>query len=533
MSQERWDVVIRYLSGPLSMQEDQVYRGPVVRFGANPGPGGVNLKGYRGLNDRHAVITSYQGGTAAVASVGMSQVRIAPHEHVDWDDMEPINATVYLSEGCAVHLGPPERGISFTFVECRRLGVWENRRILSDASQAEPGLQPTQVKSLTTESGMPSWFIGGMVMIGLVTAVAVLMTLIRDNTGKIDGLGPIEEGQPNYEVVSLDAVVNSELREGLDQPFDDFLMRYNAEAAGNERLRSSRKEWDAKLLDRVTQSFELHARGWSFYERLERVVDDYAYVVGELRLARLPDVFAAIPYRESTYRSDLQSIVCANGFWQFMPESANRFGLEVRGCRIRGGAKNWSPTRVIPVYDVLHRAEYVRDKRCLIKDCDRDEREDLPASTRAAMAYLAEPFEDVDLQASGAVVQLSITAFNAGYDDSRFEEKREKDGNVLTAYRKYLRDKNLTSSPWFLGENIKCADNKQFSNEKCGSYLYAQSQHYAYNIIAQHFLAVCYYSLNHDDHPSFQKWRDYSRGDGYCTRVDVPTVAQVRKRIGR
>ena len=59
MSQERWDIVLRFLSGPLALQGDLVLRGPVVRLGANPGPGGLSLDGYRGVDDRQAVITAY------------------------------------------------------------------------------------------------------------------------------------------------------------------------------------------------------------------------------------------------------------------------------------------------------------------------------------------------------------------------------------------------------------------------------------------------------------------------------------------
>ena len=40
---------------------------PVVRIGSNPGPGGLRLEGYRGLDDRQAVISAYDGGTVAIA----------------------------------------------------------------------------------------------------------------------------------------------------------------------------------------------------------------------------------------------------------------------------------------------------------------------------------------------------------------------------------------------------------------------------------------------------------------------------------
>ena len=78
MSQERWDVIIRVLDGPLAGLGEQTLQGPVVRIGVNPGPGGLALAGYRGLDQRQAVITAYEGGKVSIAAVGANQVRTAP-----------------------------------------------------------------------------------------------------------------------------------------------------------------------------------------------------------------------------------------------------------------------------------------------------------------------------------------------------------------------------------------------------------------------------------------------------------------------
>ena len=111
-SQERWDVVLRVLCGPLELEGDIVCRGPVVRMGARPGPGGLNLKDYRGLDDRQAVISAYDGATVSLAPVGTNQVRMAPHPNVDWNELQPLRNPAYLTDGCAFHLGPPGRGDS-------------------------------------------------------------------------------------------------------------------------------------------------------------------------------------------------------------------------------------------------------------------------------------------------------------------------------------------------------------------------------------------------------------------------------------
>ena len=60
-SQERWFVVMKFQNGALAYQGDMALRGPVIRLGANPGPGGLKLEGYRGLDDRQAVLTAYDG----------------------------------------------------------------------------------------------------------------------------------------------------------------------------------------------------------------------------------------------------------------------------------------------------------------------------------------------------------------------------------------------------------------------------------------------------------------------------------------
>ena len=178
-SQERWDVVLRVLSGPLELEGDIVCRGPVVRMGARPGPGGLNLKDYRGLDDRQAVISAYDGATVSLAPVGTNQVRMAPHPNVDWNELQPLRNPAYLTDGCAFHLGPPGRGVTIQFIEARRLGVWEQNRILSDAAAGSPEVQPSDVRELRTNKGIPACFLGGLMFIAMCIAVSVGIPLVR------------------------------------------------------------------------------------------------------------------------------------------------------------------------------------------------------------------------------------------------------------------------------------------------------------------------------------------------------------------
>jgi hypothetical protein len=536
MSQERWDVVVRYLDGPMATQPEQVYRGPVVRIGANPGPGGAALEGYRGLNGRHAVITAYDGGRVAIDAVGNAQVRVAPHGNLDWSEVDVLVGAVYLSDGDTIHLGAPGRGVTFTFVRAQRLGVWEERRILSDAAQATPEVQPTNIQELDTQGGIPTWFIGGVVLVGMVTVVAVLASLLMVHKREIAGLGPVDEGREYYDLVPMTVQVNSELREGLQQPFEDFVMSYNAQRSGMEDIRSRPGKWDQKLLDQVTRTYQLTATGWAFWKRLEEVREDYARVVRALQKEGLPEVFAGIPYQESRYRADIVSPVCAMGYWQFMPETATRLGLEVRDCAFRGSSVVWTPTELAPPRNARKRAQYVHfdeaknDSTCRIKRCAVDDRSDLTLTTEAAIEALREAYDDSELADSGAVVQLAITSHNAGYDDSRFQD-RVKRTNVLHAYRKYLNDNNLNQGPYFLGDTLTCTQSN-FENDSCGGYIPGESQHYTPAVLAAHFLAVCYYGLNYGHEVAFQGWKQYVRGDGYCTQTAVPDADTVRAKVG-
>ena len=539
MSQERWDVVLRFLEGPLSYQGDLVVRGPVVRMGASPGPGGLRLEGYRGLDDRQATITAYDGATVAIAPVGPNQVRVAEHENVDWNDVAPLRGPTYLYNGSVFHLGPPGRGVTAMFVECRRLGVWEQGVVRSDASQVDPDVQPSDVKQIDADKGRPVWFIPLLVMVGIAAAVAVVIPIIQPP--EVSPIGPVDAGEEYYKYVDISEPVDPALKEGFNQPFNDFVMALNADAAKVPAL-TRPAQWDQRFLDAVTRSAEYHAKAWRFWGRLEEITDDYAFVVGELRKAKMPEVLAAIPYQESGYRSSNQSPACGQGYWQFLPEVANRVEVEVRGCKLRGSEEKWTPTRVVPVIGVLKNAVYMDKEKdisdrakCRINGCDVDERMDLQASTRGAIVALGEAVQDPEFRASGAMVQLTILSHNAGYDNSRFEEKKVNRINILPSLQAYLRDNKISDgrAPDFYGKNITCLSAEEVDRtQTCGSYLWKETQHYAFNIVAQHILAVCYYAKNYGSQPAFSPWRDYVRGDGYCTRFQIPDIEQVKQRGG-
>jgi len=525
----------------LALQAEQVYRGPVVRLGSNPGAGGVEITGVRGVDARHAVITAYDGDTVQISPVGTSQVRVSPHINVNWDDIDPLRDAVYLADGSAVHLGPPGRGTSFQFVEARRLGVWEQQRILSDASQAAPEFEQTAVEELDPEGKVPAWFKGGVLLIGSLTTALVLLFATGFMRPEISDLGPQRAGQEIFESVDVDEPIHADLADPLQQGFAEFVMIPNAQAAGQKSLATNPELWDRRLLDMTARSLQVHSKSWHFWKRLDAVVEHYAEVTNVMRKAGLPDVFAGVPYTETGYKEQKRhNYVCARGWWQFMPEVAKRYDLEVDQCVLKTseGKEPYTIKGKAPVFRVCPNADYVDSVpktesrtgcKCILQ-CGVDERIDLTASTEAAAKYFEDPWEDELLRDSGALVQMAITTFNAGWDDKKFTGKRRKPNNIRPAYESYLKKKRLDVGPSFIGDSITC-DRSQFGqNTTCGGFLIDQAQHYAYSTIARHLLAVCYYAENYaTEYPeAFGPWTKYTRGRGYCKPLPIPDSTEVK-----
>lgn len=544
MTQQRWDVVLKVLDGPLAGGGEQVYRGPVVRIGAAPGPGGFSLNGYRGLDARHATVTAYEGGEATIAPVGTNQVRMAPHANVKWEEIDPMAGPEYLSEGCAVHLGPVGRGATLEFVECRRLGVWSGGALASEAGGIQsvgpgmgtPGAPPAAFDARSTKrirsSTVPPWFIGCMVMMtALFVTVPLAAVFIRAIS--IERLGPVEEGESFYTFADVKKEdINPKLKEGLNQPFHDFVVAPSADVSGMRRLEDP-ENWDENFYDMVVASVQTHIKAWSVFKRLEVVREDYAYVLEELRHEDMPDVIAGMPYLESRYSADLQSIACAKGYWQFMPEVAWRIDrdggipFKVRDCKFKDADVLWSPETPTPPPGVMKNAPYIDKEQhnCRIKACRVDDRMDLKKSTAAAIFSLGEAWSDPDIRKSGSAVAITIASHNAGYDDSRFG--RRKRSNLRDAWFRWKKGKSDDEWPLFYGENITTSTPHE--SQWNGSVLPPETQHYVYTIVAEHILAVCYYGLNYADMPAFKDYRQYTQGDGYCKQLNIPTSGEVKK----
>jgi hypothetical protein len=555
-TQERWDVVLKALDGPLAGMGEQVFRGPVVRVGANPGPGGFALTGYRGLDARHAVITAYDKGTASIAPVGGAQIRMAPHPHVEWKEIDPMSGPQFLSDGCALHLGPVGRGVTLEFVQCRKLGVWQTGNLASEVASAAvagdaalgkrkgiplavggagapPAAYDAKKARAIQASGVPVWFVGCLFLMAMA-ATSMIVVLVMVQTTKVKPLGPVEDGEERYDFADLSALqANPKLLAGLEGGYQEFVARPNASASGKKK-HEDKSMWDEAFWEYTAASVAAHVKAWAVFKRLDAIRAEYGKVTQLMREARLPEVFAAIPYQESRYKPTNTSSVCAEGYWQFMPEVAFRIdkttpmNFVVRDCEIVKNATKivWSPEQMAPPPNVLKNGPYMEGEKCKITSCRVDDRKDLEKSTQAAIYALKEVWEDSEIAASGAAVQITITSHNAGFDDSRFGAAKKS--NLRPAYRRWKKDVAEDDWPKFVGDQIKTPN----PHEKAwgGGEYPPEAQHYAYTIVAQHLIAVCYYGLNYPDRPEFKNWQQYARGGGYCSALGVPTAQEVQAR---
>jgi len=329
--------------------------------------------------------------------------------------------------------------------------------------------------------------------------------------------------------------LNTELYHGLSQPFSYFIMEPNRKAATSLEGLEREANWDKVFQEWTTKTMQTYLKSWSFFMRLEAIRQQYSQVVLELRANDLPDVFAGIPYQESRYRPEITSVVCARGYWQFMPETAYRIGRRsgkpfvVKDCTLRGkGSYLFTPTKETPPAR-RRTAEYVAVKadgteECLITECAVDDRTHPQKSTQAAIYALQEAYLDPVLRQSGAVTQLTILSHFVGYNDARFGVR--KSFNVLPAYKKKMLGKNPAEGALFYGNSLKCSSTE--GSDWCGSPFPPEGQHYVHQIVGQHFLAVCYYAKNHGNDPAFAAWSRFVEPEAYCTEMEVPTAQEVR-----
>jgi len=300
MSQERWDVDLKVLNGPMGSLGTQVKRGPVIRIGTNPGPTGFRLSGYRGVDARHCVVTIYGEGEATVAPVGTNQVRAASHAHVDWSHIDPIVGPEYINTGGALHLGPVNRGCTIEFVGCRRVGAWTGGGMASEAARVDAAEVSTHAKQEVRKvgrtsgtirniavKGAPIWIMGCL-SIMLSTVVATVFGYIWLRPPEALDLGDLPIAKQRTFYTEVNPEKSSLVRERLDGfagAFQHFIAEPNAEHA---RQFGDRDEvsvitdpdtWDEVLFKHIVASFEVHARSPKVLRRYVAIRKNYLNVL--------------------------------------------------------------------------------------------------------------------------------------------------------------------------------------------------------------------------------------------------------------
>lgn len=532
--QERWDIEVLFRNGSLMTHRPYVFKGPQVTIGSNPGVGGMQLNSPM-IAPIHARIDCYSGNQILIHPIQHNEVRVATHESEDWNRIDPIYKAVPLMPGSAVHIGPLGHGVIFVFLQAKTFAWREDAlsSVVDSHNQIDVSLvQNTHAKNIRVNK-YPVWFYPTLFGMISVTTLVMVVQLLDVFKPPPPILGPKLEGYEHTEPIDIEAPVEASVLEGLYGPFEDFVMRINSDKMEQESeylpgLANNPKMWDARFFNAVANQVKTSSKWNGFWKRLEAVKGDYATVVDALRDEDLPEVFAGIPFQETQYNAIRVSAFCAAGIWQFMPETGNRMGLKVKNCKMGLSGELWSPTAIAPPPSIANDAVYVSvnangDASCRIGSytkgsyCQIDERVDTDLSTPAAMKLLKETFEDSMLSASGSIVQATIMAHNAGYDDYEYVGK-VKPYNVLPAYKRYVKRMKVANGSQFYGDNL-CNVNQ----EGCRSFLHKETQHYAYRVVAYHILAVCYYSKNYPNHPVFGKWKPYQ--DGYCKEIHAPDVS--------
>ena len=539
MSQKRWDIEVLFFTPPLMMQGPIWFKGPVVRIGRNPGAGEMNLSSYQGVAELHATIEAYDGQTIKLSAIEPYEVRVAPHDRVDWRHVYPIVDSVKLTAGDVVHLGSLERGCRFRFVQCQSFD-WRQEQLGAVVNQEQDDFVHNRFDGPNRiESAVPKWVVPTFLGTSGIFVAAVVALILAEPPVPPLGI-EFEDEEPVLEFIA-DSTVNldTSILEGFEQPFEDFIMSHNAQKSGMDDIKSDPPSWDKKYYEKTVYTVNNYAKYKKTWRVFEDALNDYNLVISMLRKNDMPDVFAAIPVTETRYNAKLVSPVCAAGIWQFMPEVATRVNLTVEGCSFKAPSRvrDWKPKLKVPPFPknrdymkTLHTSDGGKDYQCQITSCDVDERIDVEASTEGAVELLKEVWEDDELSESGSVVQMAIVGHNVGYNDKPYGVNRKS--NILPAYRRYMKSKKKENGVAFYGDNILCGSDKDphkagFYSDPCGGFLPNQGQHYGYNVTAQHFLAVCYYAENYGNESSFSRWKRYLKG--YCSKINIPTPEEVSR----
>lgn len=385
-----------------------------------PGPGGQPVT--RTFRERF-VIGRANDCDVCLASDGVSRhhCEVFPDE-VDWwiRDLDSSNGT--FANGKQTHLAKVDADVRLEFFgggPTVRLQI-DNSRIRNLPPHSRPGPDRPEPPQ-STPAGMAAAHpihrrlsIGIAVLAVLLIAAVVVIAMQFQQQRDEETLAKSLFEQTRALELEL-ARLRRELATPLDQPLpaaivqtDERLQtmksRYKTLAAERELIGSHRSkedllifrvarifgEYDLAIPDSFVAEVKRYIREWQQSDRLANAVqrmqqdDRVRFVAEALRRQGLPPQFIYLAVQESNFRTDAigprTRFGIAKGMWQFIPSTAERFGLKV------------GPDRDQRRFD------------------PRDQRFDFAKSTAAAADYLGFLFT-TEAQASGLLV---MSAYNWG-----------------------------------------------------------------------------------------------------------------------
>lgn len=549
MPNKRWDIELDFLDGPMSKYGARWYQGDrSIELGRRPSPGGVDLSSYLGVADVHARIQAYSGNKVSLSPIQHHEIRVAEHENVDWNNIHPLRKPAFLTSGNVIHIGPLWNQCRIKLLQCRSFD-WEEGRIASSVESSSNKYVRNVIKPNRVPSKVPPWFypiLGVMFTVSMAVIVVFVIKILEpdDITSGIwipdvipDQFQEVEFAQQEVSESDLD---------GFRKPLDEFIMCHNERIAKEEgediELCGAPDNWDKNFEKKTIAVLLQLSKYKDYWKVIHKAKPKYAQVLEALDEAKMPQVFAAIALQESRYKSNQVSPVCAGGIWQFMPEVALRVGLKVESCKMEKGNEPLPlkglvvprPASYIgktprPEGGVKYFCKLGRDG-VGVRRCKKDERFDFAKSTQAAIRLFEEAWENPELRSSGSIVQITILAHNAGFDDAQFG-KVSRPTCLLPAYKRYKKLKTRNGGDFtginFYGDNITCVgkDAHKDYNSLCNGFLPNQTQQYGYRVVAKHLLSVCYYAKNFGNEPYFSEWKKKYVGEGrYCDLIKVPEV---------
>ena len=109
---EIWSVEISQYSPANQVVKTFWLYGPVIEIGSSvaPSPNSIQIPSILGVAALHTRIKLYEDAKAYIQPLGIPPVRVAPHLHVNWNHISPLQNEILLNVGDIVHLGPLNKG---------------------------------------------------------------------------------------------------------------------------------------------------------------------------------------------------------------------------------------------------------------------------------------------------------------------------------------------------------------------------------------------------------------------------------------